>query len=65
MKRFIPITSIAFSGCFFGTFQTAEPVKQGEIDGAIYMNIPAYLSREHKNQAIYAHNQYTPTSAVS
>jgi hypothetical protein len=60
MKRFIPIISIAFGGCFFGTFQTAEPVKQGEIDGAIYMNIPAYLSREHKNQAIYAQQSIYP-----
>jgi hypothetical protein len=30
MRRFIPIISITFSGCFFGTFQTTEPVKQGE-----------------------------------
>jgi len=60
MKRFIPIISIAFSGCFFGTFQTAEPLKQGEIDGAIYMNIPTYLSMEHKNQAIYAQQSILP-----
>jgi len=38
MKRFIPIMSIAFSGCFFGTFQTAEPVKQGEMDAGLYLN---------------------------
>jgi hypothetical protein len=38
MKRFIPIMSIAFGGCFFGTFQTAEPVKQGEMDAGLYLN---------------------------
>jgi len=38
MKRFILIISIAFGGCFFGTFQTAEPVKQGEMDAGLYLN---------------------------
>jgi len=36
--RLIPIFILAFSGCFFGTFQTAEPVKQGEMDAGLYLN---------------------------
>jgi len=36
--RFIPIFILAFGGCFFGTFQTAEPVKQGEMDAGLYLN---------------------------
>ncbi len=58
--RFIPIFALAFGGCFFGTFQTAEPIKQGEIDGAIYMNVPAYLNSDHKNNAIYARQAIYP-----
>ncbi|MFZ8826257.1 MAG: hypothetical protein ACO2OT_05415 [Candidatus Caldipriscus sp.] len=38
MSRFVPIISLAFSGCFFGTFQTAELVKQGEMDAGLYLN---------------------------
>jgi len=60
MKRLVFLLPIAFSGCFFGTFQTSEPVKPGEIDGAIYMNMPAYLSGDHKNQAIYARQAILP-----
>jgi hypothetical protein len=36
--RLIPIFILAFGGCFFGTFQTAEPVKQGEMDAGLYLN---------------------------
>ncbi len=44
---------LLFQGCFFGTFQTAQPIMQGEIDFGLYMNIPAYLSEHSKNQSIY------------
>lgn len=53
MKRFIVLIPLVFWGCFFGAFQTAQPINQGEIDFGLYFNFPAYLTPESKNAAIY------------
>ncbi len=53
---------MAFSGgCFFGTFQTAQPVRPGEMDFGLYANFPAYISPEARNAALYGDQAVVPT----
>lgn len=63
MRRVILIYPL-IGGCFFGTFQTAQPVKQGEIDFGLYANFPAYLTPESKNEAIYGGYAILPYGGI-
>ncbi len=48
-NTFPPIFILAFGWCFFGTFQTAEPLKQGEMDVGPYAKWTAlHIPRSRK-----------------
>ncbi len=63
MRRVILVYPF-ITGCFFGTFQTAQPVKQGEIDFGLYANFPAYLTSESRNEAIYNSYAIVPYGGI-
>ncbi|MEO0139257.1 MAG: hypothetical protein ABIL16_03690 [candidate division WOR-3 bacterium] len=64
MKKFLFLIPLTFWGCFFGTFQTAQPINQGEIDFGLYFNFPAYLTQESKNAAIYNNYAILPYGGI-
>ncbi|MCF6192223.1 MAG: hypothetical protein L3J76_03705, partial [Candidatus Hydrothermae bacterium] len=39
------------TGCFFGTFQTAQVVRPGATDWGMFANYPLYLSRQDRQRA--------------
>ncbi len=63
MRRFLILLpgSLLLGGCFFGTFQTAQPLQPGEIDAGLYANVPAHVVPESKNAAIYGKYGVFPT----
>ena len=41
------------SGCFFGTFQTAETLSPGEVDVGWYGNYPLYFNKADKDSSMH------------
>ena len=44
MKKFVLLVPLAFAGCFFGTFQTPEPVGPGKVDGQMFVAFPGMIT---------------------
>ncbi len=45
------MSQILLSGCFFGTFQTAETIPAGAVDAAWNVNVPLYFDKQTRNSA--------------
>ena len=53
MKRFFLLLPFVFllEGCFFGTFQTAESLKPGDVNAGWYANMPLYFDNSVKEKS--------------
>lgn len=52
MKKLLFLMPVILStGCFLGTFRSAEPVGAGNIERSLYFNLPLYYSKDYKNSA--------------
>jgi len=43
--------SFLLQGCFFGTFQTADSLSPGEVDGGWFINYPLYFDQTQRENA--------------
>ncbi|MGB9824157.1 MAG: hypothetical protein ACPLN0_06910 [Candidatus Hydrothermia bacterium] len=60
MKKLLVFLSVPFfSGCFFGTFRSAEPIGAGNVEKNLYFNVPFYYSRSYKEGARTSGTYYT------
>ncbi len=53
MRKFLITIFIAAlqEGCFFGTFQTAQSLKPGDVDAGWYVSYPLYFNRNVKKRS--------------
>ncbi len=57
MKKFLILPIIfLMQGCFFGTFQTAESLKPGDVNAGWYVNIPLYFDASTRNESKQSDN---------
>jgi hypothetical protein len=48
---FLILTALQASGCFYGTFQTAEPLGKGNSELTVYTFAPSYTSQKERKKA--------------
>jgi hypothetical protein len=60
MKKLLVFLLVPFfSGCFLGTFRSAEPIGAGNVEKKLYFNVPFYYSRSYKEGARTSGTYYT------
>lgn len=51
MRKLILFLPLVVTGCFFGTFQTPEPVGPGKVDAQLFAAFPGFVHRDHGRAA--------------
>lgn len=58
-SRIAAVLSLLLSGCFFGTFQTAQTLEPGGVDAGWYVNYPFYFDKVSREEAKNRGKAYT------